>query len=119
MEHLFLKEGIDFFKSIALTEEGNLQKAIPTVEGKKEESKPKKKMPKGFDKFKKDVEIAVKGIDEIVKELVEKGKSESVSEMFSNWGKFKSDFQWRLNDYIKGYDGLKSDEVEDKDRIQF
>ena len=103
----------DFFKSNELNEQGHLlQKSIPTVGSKpKKVEKKKKEVSKEVKAFKQKVETAFETINEVVKDLVDLcgKKPENCAEMLSEYRKFKSSFEWKLNDAINYPGSLEND----------
>jgi len=110
-ESPFLDEGEDFTKSTTVDGEGKLQKAIPTMESvTKKVMQQKKQMPKGFDKFKKEVEDCFKLLDDICKEIAGKLKPENTGELLKRYKDFKQEFKWRINDFMQ-YPAEPEDEI--------
>lgn len=122
MKSPFLEEENQFFKSVKVTEEGSLIKAIPTVsQVTRKVEQQKKQLPKGFDKFKKKIEDSFKCIEDVVNDLVKRKGVENCIEMFDQWTKFKREFQGKINNAIHHpeYDNELKDESEpDEAKIQ-
>jgi len=123
-EGAFLEDGDDFLKSTSINEQGKLEKAIPTMQKvAKRVLTQKKQMPKGFDKFKKEVEGAFELLDGICKEIAGKLKPEDTGDLLKKYGDFKQAFSWKINDFIRyPIDGDSPEKVEqsdyDKNRIK-
>ncbi len=116
----------DFFKSKGLNETGKIQdndliKAIPTMEKTtKKILRESKDVPKGFEKFKASTERLFSEIDSMVKEIIDGSKSpEYCANLLKHWADFKQEFQYKINDKIKGYDNeLEGPSDYDKKRIK-
>jgi len=122
-ESPFLEDGDDFCKSTTVNEHGKLLKAIPTMQKiTKKVLTTKKTMPKGFDKFKKEVEQCFKILDGICKEISGNMKPEETGDLIKKYADFKREFSYKINSYIKNPVEVGLPEMEtseyDKTRIK-
>jgi ferritin-like metal-binding protein YciE len=104
----------------AITEK--MQKAIPEIPRKNEQKMKAEALPSDVKKFKEEIEEQVSEIEKIIDELVkklEKTDEQSMAEMKANWLKFRNQFEYSLNEAVRGWYKNYAVPSDNGDRISF